>query len=95
MEGPVQDTFRDPGDELRVEAGSGIGRLEVRRLAKVCFVVACKVTACNIKRWARPSLPWEGSYTAVPVLSISFSRYRGPMWRKFHVPGESPVLGVN
>jgi|SRR5208283_2831469 len=31
----------------------GIGRLRVRRLAKVCFAAACKVTACNIKRWAR------------------------------------------
>jgi hypothetical protein len=31
----------------------GIGRLRVRRLAKVCFVVACKVIACNIKRWAK------------------------------------------
>jgi len=31
----------------------GIGRLRVRRWAKVCFVVALKVTACNIKRWAK------------------------------------------
>jgi hypothetical protein len=31
----------------------GIGKLRVRRLAKVCFVVACKVIACNIKRWAK------------------------------------------
>ena len=31
----------------------GIGRLRVRRLAKVCFAIACKITACNIKRWAR------------------------------------------
>jgi hypothetical protein len=31
----------------------GIGRLRVRRLAKVCFAAACKLTACNIKRWAR------------------------------------------
>jgi hypothetical protein len=31
----------------------GIGKLRVRRLAKVCFAVACKVTACNIKRWAK------------------------------------------
>ena len=31
----------------------GIGRLRVRRIAKVCFAVACKVIACNIKRWAR------------------------------------------
>jgi len=31
----------------------GIGRLRVRRLSKVCFAVACKLIACNIKRWAR------------------------------------------
>ena len=31
----------------------GIGRLRVRRLSKVCFAVACKLTACNIKRWAK------------------------------------------
>ena len=31
----------------------GIGRLRVRRMAKVCFAVACKIIACNIKRWAR------------------------------------------
>lgn len=31
----------------------GIGRLRVRRMIKVCFAVACKVIACNIKRWAK------------------------------------------
>ena len=31
----------------------GIGRLRVRRAVKICFAIACKVTACNIKRWAR------------------------------------------
>ena len=31
----------------------GIGRLKVRRLPRVCLAVALKVTACNIKRWAR------------------------------------------
>ncbi len=31
----------------------GIGKLRVRRLAKVCFAVACKLTACNVKRWAK------------------------------------------
>jgi hypothetical protein len=30
-----------------------MGKLRVRRAAKVCFAVACKVIACNIKRWAR------------------------------------------
>ena len=31
----------------------GIGRLKVRRLPRVCLAVALKITACNIKRWAR------------------------------------------
>jgi len=34
----------------------GIGRLRVRRIAKVCFAVACKLIACNIKRWAKAHL---------------------------------------
>ncbi len=51
-------------DRYRIRAGieatnselkrvHGIGRLRVRRLEKVCFAVACKVIACNIKRWAK------------------------------------------
>ena len=31
----------------------GMGKLRVRRAAKVCLAVACKVIACNIKRWAK------------------------------------------
>jgi hypothetical protein len=31
----------------------GLGKLRVRRAVKVRFAVACKVIACNIKRWAR------------------------------------------
>ncbi len=31
----------------------GMGRLRVRRASKVSFAVACKVIACNIKRWAK------------------------------------------
>jgi hypothetical protein len=31
----------------------GMGKLRVRRAIKVCFAVACKVIACNIKRWAK------------------------------------------
>ena len=31
----------------------GFGKLRVRRIAKVSFAVACKVIACNIKRWAK------------------------------------------
>jgi hypothetical protein len=38
----------------------GIGRLRVRRMAKVCFAVACKIIACNIKRWARAHRALKG-----------------------------------
>jgi hypothetical protein len=58
-------------DRYRIRAGieathselkraHGIGRLRVRRIAKVCFVVACKVIACNIKRWAKAHLTLKG-----------------------------------
>ena len=63
---------REWKDRYRIRAGieatnselkrsHGIGKLRVRRMAKVCFAVACKVTACNIKRWAR-------AYTALKRL---------------------------
>jgi len=38
----------------------GIGKLRVRRAVKVCFAVACKVIACNIKRWAKAHAVLEG-----------------------------------
>jgi hypothetical protein len=38
----------------------GIAKLRVRRIAKVCFAVACKVIACNIKRWAKAQSALEG-----------------------------------
>jgi hypothetical protein len=38
----------------------GLGKLRVRRSAKVCFAVACKLMACNIKRWARAHIASEG-----------------------------------
>jgi hypothetical protein len=38
----------------------GIGKLRVRRAVKVCFAVACKVIACNIKRWAKAHPLLEG-----------------------------------
>jgi hypothetical protein len=39
----------------------GIGRLRVRRIAKVCFAVACKLMACNIKRWAKAHRALQGT----------------------------------
>ena len=38
----------------------GIAKLRVRRMAKVCFAVACKLMACNIKRWAKAQAALEG-----------------------------------
>jgi len=37
----------------------GLGKLRVRRAAKVCFSVACKMIACNIKRWAKAHMALE------------------------------------
>ena len=37
----------------------GLGKLRVRRAPKVCFAVACKVIACNIKRWAKAHITSE------------------------------------
>jgi hypothetical protein len=31
----------------------GIGKLRVRRMAKVLFAVSCKLIACNVMRWAK------------------------------------------
>jgi len=51
----------------------GIGRLRVRRLVKVCFAVACKVIACNIKRWAKTFLSRKG-IPGGPVLASLAAR---------------------
>ena len=42
----------------------GIGRLRVRRAVKVCFAVACKLIACNIKRWAKAHTVLKGPLLA-------------------------------
>jgi hypothetical protein len=77
----VQHT-REWKDRYRIRAGieatnselkrsHGIGRLRVRRMAKVCFAVACKVTACNIKRWAKAHIalkrPLQGFISSVCI----------------------------
>ncbi|MHB8111121.1 MAG: transposase [Syntrophorhabdaceae bacterium] len=59
----IQKT-REWKDRYRIRAGieatiselkraHGMTKLRLRRIARVCFVVACKVIACNIKRWAK------------------------------------------
>ena len=70
-------------DRYRIRAGieatfselkraHGIGRLRVRRAVRVCFAVACKVTACNIKRWAKA---YAGSKSSLQrFLSAIFTR---------------------
>ena len=43
----------------------GIGKLRVRRAVRVCFAVACKVIACNIRRWAAAHLAPKGALTGL------------------------------
>jgi hypothetical protein len=38
----------------------GFRKLRVRRAPKVCFAIACKVIACNIKRWAKAHTASKG-----------------------------------
>jgi len=79
-------------DRYRIRAGieatnselkraHGIGRLRVRRIAKVCFAVACKVIACNIKRWARALSTLGGLLPrcdgpVCPILKLSWADRR-------------------
>ncbi len=51
----------------------GFGRLRVRRAAKVCFAVACKLIACNVKRWARARIALETLLRA--LLSFFFGPF--------------------
>ena len=48
----------------------GIGRLRVRRAAKVCFAVACKLIACNIKRWAKAHTALERPLTRLYIVTF-------------------------
>jgi hypothetical protein len=46
----------------------GLGRLRVRRLARVIIQVALKTTACNIKRWLRALCPQnDPNFVAQPL----------------------------
>jgi len=58
----------------------GLGKLRVRGLTKVVFVVACKVIACNIRRWWRAVIaatggqnPLKGTGKAVSELFRALS----------------------
>jgi hypothetical protein len=83
-------------DRYRIRAGieatnselkraHGIGKLRVRRIAKVCFAVACKVIACNIKRWAKAVM---AILKTVPA-SCCVSSLCAQVSRWFGVIGES------
>jgi hypothetical protein len=50
----------------------GMGKLRVRKAAKVCFAVACKVIACNIKRWAKAAMGSGSTLWHLIWLILSF-----------------------
>ena len=63
----------------------GIGHLRVRRWVKVCLAVALKVTACNIKRWAKAlislgRLIYGGTRTAYLVLTLAWADMKRAPW---------------
>jgi Transposase DDE domain/Transposase domain (DUF772) len=50
----------------------GFGRLRVRRAAKVCFAIAFKLIACNVKRWARAQVASKALLQALLSIFRSF-----------------------
>jgi hypothetical protein len=56
----------------------GLAKLRVRRAAKVCFAIACKLIACNIKRWAKAKkTSIRPLYGFLPMLRIGIQYFFG------------------
>jgi hypothetical protein len=71
----------------------GLGRLRVRRSPKVCFATACKVIACNIKRWAKAHQASEGPLKGLilPILA-HLKAFQGNLVRMLLLKGLTPSL---
>lgn len=63
----------------------GIGRLRVRRAVKVCFAVACKLIACNIKRWAKAQAAQEGPLQGFLSFILGLLKNFQPHFFKFSI----------
>ncbi len=78
----------------------GIGKLRVRRWVKVCLAAALKVTACNIKRWARAIISLgkficSGSGAVYLVLASSWVDKEGvPRFRAVRCSGLASSEGM-
>ncbi len=54
--------------QSELKRAHGLAKLRVRRAPKVIFAVACKITACNIKRWAKALFYfWQPGTLVVPT----------------------------
>jgi hypothetical protein len=77
----AEQTTKEWKNQYRIRAGveatmselkrtHGLAKLRVRRRPRVTFAVSCKLTACNVKRWAKAVLSAEeGEAGAVGTLS--------------------------
>ena len=65
----------------------GMAKLRVRKLSKVCLAVACKVIACNIKRWAKAYAPTNHAHSRllrrILVLLRQSTPQLGRIWSIF------------
>ena len=52
----------------------GIRKLRVRRMPKVTFSIACKVIACNIKRWAKAHIGSDSPFNN--FISVIFTQLK-------------------
>jgi hypothetical protein len=71
----------------------GMARIRLRRLVKVCFCVACKVIACNIKRWAKARTLLEWLLQRGITLILVYGRQSGAMTLSLaHSPTVEPLV---
>jgi hypothetical protein len=95
----VEQTSKEWKDRYKIRSGAeatmselkrchGMDKLRVRRLTRVTFAVACKVTACNIKRWLRaavaPPFGRAGPLGALWTLNLTH-------WLPWHPRGEESL----
>jgi hypothetical protein len=83
MERQVQDPRRDKATDFELKRAHGIGRLRVRRLAKTCFAVACKLTAQD-----------QEMGQGLSGLGKAFARLYGVYWGRLRAVQSSKELSA-
>ncbi|MBW1872963.1 MAG: transposase [Deltaproteobacteria bacterium] len=73
--------------QSELKRAHGLAKLRVRKAPKVIFAIACKVTACNIKRWAKALFDFwlPGTVVKFRCLPAKSGQYRSKSNRFIHL----------